>query len=145
MNTIIYKLLNKINKSRILEDIYLDNLYQFYIDESKIRNCEVNICESDFKKFFCIIYDVLGLRISSEEFEMISYGYLKLLIVDAIDGNKVDLRWFIKYIWYLNVCINDEVCTEKYEDCILFIQEKLIKEFNINENIKEKIGKSLSK
>lgn len=144
MNKLIYTLLNKINEPRNIEDKYLNYLYNFYVKESKIRNCEVNINEKDFRQIFKTIYDVLILKFEEKEFNQIVQFYLNLLIADAyFDGVKVDNKWFINHLWYLTIGIKDEKLINKYKDCIPFIQKQLIKEFNIKEKPKEKIKRKV--
>lgn len=39
--------------------------------------------------------------------------------------------------------MSNDVLLETYKDCIMFIQEKLIKEFNVEESTKDKIGRKI--
>lgn len=138
MNKVIYNLLNKVNKERILENNYLNNLLEFYTDS--IDKESIHIKEEEFKKIFSIIYDVLGLRISFDDFDTLCKNYLTYLIADSYDGHIVDLNWFINNIWYLTV---SNINTANYKDCILFIQNKLIKEFEIEEKPKTKVKRKI--
>lgn len=138
MNKVIYNLLNKVNKERILENNYLNNLLEFYTDS--IDKESIHIKEEEFKKIFSIIYDVLGLKISFDEFDTLCKNYLTYLIADSYDGYIVDLNWFINNIWYLTI---SNVNTNNYKDCILFIQNKLIKEFEIKEKPKTKVKRKI--
>lgn len=143
MNTITYNLLNKINEPRNINEFYLNSLYEFYEKSSKVLNYEINIKMDDFKKIFIIIHDILRFKISEEEFKIASENYLKLIIADASEGYNVDLKWFIKYIWYLDASISIKPYSEKYKDCIMFLQQKLINEFSIEEKHKEKIKRKI--
>lgn len=143
MNALIYNLLNKVHGQIQIDDNCLQNLYQFYVNGSKKLNYEIHISKEEFNKIFIIIYDVLRFKINDNEFESVANHYLKLLMADAVDRNMVDYNWFINHIWYFCIGkLNNDSC-EKYKDCIMFIQERLIKEFNIDENIKEKIGRKI--
>lgn len=92
---------------------------------------------------FNTIYEILRLRIDNKDFEIVSKHYLKLLMADAKDGNNVDLIWFINHLWYLYVGIENEINAKTYNDCIPFIQQSLIRQFNIEENIKEKVSRKI--
>ena len=61
-------------------------------------------------------------------------------MADAKDGENVDIVWLINHIWYLSVGISRIIDPLMYKDCIQFIQKTLIKKFNIDENIKEKVN-----
>ena len=143
MNSLTYNLLDKINKPRILDDTYLKDLYEYYEYASSDLGFDVNITKEDFGKTFSIIYDVLMLKVDEETLEQLIAHYLKLIIADAVDGNNVDLSWFINYIWYFCAGVQDITDTKQYRDCILFLQQKLIKEFKIKENTKKKIKRKM--
>ena len=64
-------------------------------------------------------------------------------MADALDGNIVNVEWFIEHIWYLCIGISNEIDKNKYKDCIPFIQSQLIKQFCIEEKIKEKISRKI--
>ena len=64
-------------------------------------------------------------------------------MADAKDGENVDIVWLINHIWYLSVGISRIIDHLKYKDCIQFIQKTLIKKFNIDENIKEKVSRKI--
>ena len=120
MNIVNYNLLKLINKEKTLENNYLDQLLNFYTNN--INKESIHISKQDFKKFFNIIYDVLSLRISDDNFDILCKKYLTYLIADSLDGYIVDLNWFINNIWYLTVSkINTNI--NSYNDCILFIQK----------------------
>lgn len=141
MNTIIYNLMNKINNTRILDEEYLENLYQFYTEKGTCLGYEPNIEQDDFKKIFTIVYDVLRLKINEEEFKVLSERYVKLLMHDAMDGYNVDYRWAIDHVWYLGAGLDNGA--KEYNDCIPFIQDKLIKEFAIKEKITETVKRKI--
>lgn len=139
MNTVIYSLLNKIESPKNVDEAYLDDLYELYKFGSLKCGYEVFISEKEFKQFFKVIHNVLRFRISDSEFEIVTDYYLRLLMADAVEGYEVDVKWFIDHVWYFNVVKSDDVDTKKYNDCLLFVQGCLIKEFEISESIKEKV------
>lgn len=141
MNEIIYKLLSKTNKKEPLNEDLLKKLYQEYDNGSKIFEYDKNISKDDFRRIFSTINDILRLRLNNEETKNAIYNYLYLLIADAKDGFNVDINWCIKYVWYL--CTETDNTSQKYKDCISFIQQKLIKEFNIKETVKEKVKRKI--
>ena len=108
MNNIIYSMLDKVNKQRIIDKLYLKDLYEYY-----------------------------------EECELLIGHYLKLIIADAKDGENVDLDWFINHVWYLCLGVEKKTNVKQYNDCIFFVQQKLIKEFNIKESRKEKVRRRI--
>lgn len=142
MNTVIYTLMNKINESRIIDQEYLENLYKYYEYGINVSNCQLEISKYEFERIITVIYDVLRLKISEEEFNIVINNYMNLLIADSRDNYNVDCNWFIDHSWYLVVGVS-ECDHEKYNDCILFIQKKLIKEFNINEKVMDKIKRKI--
>lgn len=139
MNTIIYNLLNKIESPKNVDEAYLNNLYELYKFGSLKCGYEVFISEEEFKRFFKVIYNVLRFRISDSEFEIVTDYYLRLLMADAVDGYEVNIKWFIDHVWYLHVVKSDCVDPTKYNDCPIFIQRCLVKEFELSEGIKEKV------
>lgn len=143
MNAVTYNLLNKVNDHKELNEESLENIYQYYLYLNRVLKFQTNITENDFKQLFNIIYDVLRFKISDEEFECICEHYLKLLAADAVDQKNINVSWFIHHIWYLSVGISDDIDVEKYRDCILFLQQRLIKEFGIGESLKESISRKL--
>ena len=143
MNQVIYYLLNKIHGTQTLDSKFQETLYKCYEYGSQVYNYNIEITKEDFQGVFSSIYDVLRFRIDDEDFRKLSEHYLELLIADARDGDFVDTKWLIDHVWYLYMGMQDEINTEKYRDCILFIQDKLTKKFNIEENLKEKIDRKL--
>ena len=143
MNRVSYYFLNKMHDVQILDQDYQEHLYQFYEYGSHMLNYNIEITKEDFQKVFNTIYGILRLRIDDKDFEKVSEHYLKLLTADARDGNNVDINWFINHVWYLCIGISDEIETEKYRDCIPFLQQGLIKKFNIEENLKEKARRKI--
>ncbi len=143
MNSIIYYILNRKNNARELEQEYLDDLYQYYQYGSVKLNYAVKIEQEDFQDVIRIIFSVLSLKLSDEDFRVVIDHYIKLLMADARDGNNVDITWFINHAWYLCVGISSEVETKKYRVYITFIQQKLIQRFNIKEDIKEKVSRKI--
>ena len=143
MNALIYTLLNKTNEYRILDDEYLNKLYEYYLNSSIKFDFELNLDEEDFNIIFSTIYDVLRFRISDEEFQIVIEHYLKLLVADARDGSFVNNKWCINHLWYLCVGLRNNINYENYNDCIIFIQNKLIEKLNVQENLKEKVTRRI--
>lgn len=145
MNNLIYVLLEKINKNKEFDkiDLYIESLYDFYINPNSNKEYKIDMTKGQFKTLINSIYDVLKYKIDKQEFRLVSTHYIKLLVVDAIVGNNVDINWAINHIHYLTVGRGNEMNTEKYKDCIMFIQDKLIKDFSIQENLKEKVNRKI--
>lgn len=149
MNNISYKLLNKLNgKANNIELINegdLELLYQQYIqDKNYIENqlkveIELGISQQDFFKMFYMIYDILKFYISKQEFIHLSNYYLLMLMMDYINGKKVDLYWCIYHIYYLSSAGRFLTKYDHYEDCLPFLQQQLIKQFAIKEKITDKM------
>jgi len=144
MNIVIYNLMNKINEPRIIDGEYLENLYQYYECHMNVCNCKIEISKSEFKEIITEIYNVLRLKISEDDFKnIIIKHYINLLIADSKDKYTVDCKWFIDKMWYLSVGIS-ECDTEIYKDCIPFIQQTLMKKFNLQEKLSDKIKRKIS-
>lgn len=143
MNYLTYNILNKINKTEELDNIHIEDLYDFYIKPQPYKEYKINISKEDFEKLISSIYDVLRFYINSQEFREVTTHYVKLLVADAMDGNKVDINWAINHIYYLTVGLSNKLKTDKYKDSIIFIQDKLMKEFSIQETLKEKINRKI--
>ena len=141
MNALIYNLLNKTNEYRILDDECLDKLYEYYLDASEKLKFDIHIVKDDFNLIISTIYDVLRFKITDDEFLMCVEYYLTLLVADAHDNNVVDNIWAINHLWYL--CISNDLPYEKYNDCIIFIQNKLLKELDIHETFSKKISRRI--
>ena len=72
------------------------------------------------------------------------YEYGSHMLNYNIEITKEDFqKVFINHVWYLCIGISDEIETEKYRDCIPFLQQGLIKKFNIEENLKEKARRKI--
>ena len=143
MNNIIYSMLDKVNKQRIIDKLYLKDLYEYYEEASVLFKFDKNINKDDFEKIFSTVYEVLTLRLNYEECELLIGHYLKLIIADAKDGENVDLDCFINHVWYLCLGVAKKTNIKQYNDCIFFVQQKLIKEFNIKESRKEKVRRRI--
>ena len=147
MNNAIYKLSSHFFNDKLnletLNKMGIENLYNFYQQGSKILNYNIDINKDEFQNIFELINKVLILRVSFDDCYKIEKHYLKLLMADARDGNIVDVRWFIEHAWYLCVGISSEIDTNKYKDCILFIQSQLIKQFCIKEKTSERISRKI--
>lgn len=143
MNSLVYDLLNKICPKIELNSMYLDNLYNLYQFDSDKFNYQIYINKEDFKKIFSIVYDVLRFKVSDDEFLEVSDHCTKLLIADARDRKCVDSKWIIDHIWYLSVGLHNSIDTSRYKDCIPFIQQMLIREFSIEESLKDKFSRKV--
>lgn len=143
MNSVSFYFLNKLNNPKDLDSKYLEDLYEYYEYGSQELHYDVNIEREEFQEVFRIIFSILQLKLSNEDFEIVANSYLKLLMADARDGNVVDIKWFIDHAWYLCVGAAKHVSTDNYKDCILFIQKSLIERFGIEENIKEKFKRKI--
>ena len=145
MNTLIYTLLEKINKNKEFDkaDVYIESLYDFYFNSSPYKEYKLDMTKGQFKSLLTSIYDVLKYKLNKQEFKEVTNHYVKLLVADVVDGNNVDLAWSINHIYYLTVGLNNEKLTEKYKDSVMFIQDKLIKDFSIEEKLNEKINRKI--
>lgn len=141
MNEFSYKFLNKVSEPRELGGDFVDKMYNFYDSSSRLFNCDVNLSRDEFEKIFVVTYDVLGLKIGKEKFERVSTNYLLLLIADAKDGIKVDSRWCIDHMWYF--CAGSRKFLGGSEECIPFIQDRLVKEFQVKERFNEEIKRKV--
>ena len=59
----------------------------------------------------------------------------------ALNGLYERQKQVIDHTWYLVIGLQNIINTDKYNDCIPFIQQMLVKEFNIEENLKNKISR----
>ena len=147
MNNVIYKLSSRFltdkEKLEILNNNVIEYLYNFYQQKSQILKIDININRKEFQNIFECINNVLILKVSEDDCYEIEKHYLILLMADALDGNIVDVKWFIEHIWYLCVGITNDIDKNKYKDCIPFIQLQLIKQFSIEEKLKEKIVRKI--
>ena len=143
MNTLQYYLLNKNHEKEVLDELYLNDFYKYFEKGSNIFNFEIKVSDSDFKSFFSIIYDVLRFRLDLSQFSEVAKDYLRLIIYDSFVGENVDIKWLINHIWYLSYCSNN-IDFSDYTDCIGYIQNRLVKEFDIQENLKQKVNRKVS-
>lgn len=143
MNSISYKLLNKLKYIELINEDDLELLYQQYLaNKNYIENqegleIEMELSKQDFLKMFQIIYDVLKFYISKQEFMDISNYYLCMLMIK--DREKVDLYWCIYHIYYLASAGRFFTKYDRYEDCLPFLQQRLMKQFNIKEKVTDKM------
>ena len=144
MNNLQYYLLNKHHGKEVLDESYLNDLYKYFEMGSGILGNGIKISDTDFKKVFSIMYDVLRFRLDSSQFSEIVEGFLQLLMHDAKDGKIVDVDWFVNHVWYLSYSFNDGESIPDYTDCIGFIQDRMVREFNIQENLKQKVNRKFS-
>ena len=144
MNQLQYRLLSKVVGERKLDGHYLENLWQDYCFYSEQYSFPIFFCKSDFVKIFSTTYDVLGLRISEEESKFVLNHYLGLLEQDAIDGSLVDVSWAIDHIWYCSIGNIESLDAKKYNDCIPFVQDRLMKEFQIMESFTDKVKRKVN-
>ncbi len=153
MNRIGYKLLNRLNdKVKYIEPVNEDDLellYQQYMtNKNYIENqegwkIEMELSKQDFLKMFQIIYDILKFYISKQEFTYIINDYLYMLMMDHIHGEKVDLYWCIYHIYYLSIAGRFLTKYEQYKDCLPFLQQQLMKQFDIKEKITDKMKRKI--
>ena len=145
MNKLIYTLMDKKSEPRIIDEEYLESLYEYYRHCLYICDRKLDIYKDQFKEIITVIYDVLRLKTTEEEFRnAIIKSYINLLIADSRDNYNVDCKWFIDHVWYLKVGVSSTECdTEKYSDCIPFIQETLMKKFNIQEKLSDKVKRKI--
>lgn len=143
VNKVSYYFLNQMYDVQALSQDYQEHLSQVYEYGSHMLNYNIEITKGDFQEVFNTIYSILRFRIDDKDFEKVSEHYLKLLMADARDGNNVNVNWFINHVWYLCVGISNEIDIKTYRDCISFIQQILIKKFDIQENIKEKVRRKI--
>lgn len=145
MNNLIYILLEKANKNKEFPNIdsYIEYLYSSYINLNFYKNYEINISKSEFKTLINSIYDVLKYKLTKEEFEKVCFHYIKLLVSDAIENKSIDITWSINHICYLTLGFEDIKIRDKYKDTVLFIQDKLIKDFVIKETKIEKVKRKI--
>lgn len=139
MNILSYYLLNRSssNLSTLNQD-YVERLYQYYVNEGQVLNYNININKENFIEIFNTIFDVLKLKIDNATYKIISEHYLNLLMVDANEGENVDIIYAINYLWYLGIGVSQDIDTKEYRDLIPIIQQQLIHKFQIKESIKEK-------
>ncbi|MBR1413805.1 MAG: hypothetical protein IJ574_03960 [Bacilli bacterium] len=147
MNDVIYKLLNKTNGYKELSEDNFNELYNYfnmYINRLKELNIssDHNISDEELYKIFRKSYDVLRFRVSDSEFKKICENYITLLVADIYDGFNVNLEWAVQHLYYLVVGLsNSNIDTERYSDCIVYIQDKLMNEFTIQETWKKKLAR----
>ena len=143
MNNINFYLLNKLHGKQVLSKEKQSALYDYFVSCSATLDVYVSISEDDFKKVFKIIYEVLSLYIDDHEFAEVSENYIKLLLADACDHEVVDLKHFIDHIFYLCVGMQDKELVQVYKECVPFIQQRLIRIFNIEESLKDVAARKL--
>ena len=151
MNEVIYYLLNKLHGSKVIDNAFLEKLFYFYIRNSELVGANVYISRDEFDRIISVIWDVLKFRLNDDEFLEVITNYLSLLVVDAKADNIVDVNWFIKYIWYLGISsanssylgyFND-INISEFNDCIPFVQKRLIEEFAICEKRVDKVKRKI--
>lgn len=79
MNAISFFLLNKIYNPRELDTTYLEDLYQYYESVSQELGYDINLKKEEFQDVIRVIFSVLSLRISDEDFGTVIENYIKLL------------------------------------------------------------------
>ncbi len=144
MNILSYYLLNRTssNLSTLNQD-YVERLYQYYVNGGQALNYNININKENFIEIFNTIFDVLKLKIDNATYKIISEHYLNLLMVDANEGENVDIIYAINYLWYLGIGVSQDIDTKEYRDLIPIIQQQLIHKFQIKESIKEKVRRKI--
>ncbi len=144
MNILSYYLLNRTssNLSTLNQD-YVERLYQYYVNGGQVLNYNININKESFIEIFNTIFDVLKLKIDNATYKIISEHYLNNLMVDANDGENVDVIYAINYLWYLGIGVSQDIDIKEYRDLIPIIQQQLIHKFKIKESIKEKVRRKI--
>lgn len=113
------------------------------MNEGQVLNYNININKENFIEIFNTIFDVLKLKIDNATYKIISEHYLNLLMVDANEGENVDIIYAINYLWYLGIGVSQDIDTKEYRDLIPIIQQQLIHKFQIKESIKEKVRRKI--
>ena len=140
MNKLQYYLFCKHHGKEVLEESYMEELYSYFMKlDSDLRN--ITLSKNDFFDIITCIYDVLRFNLNDEEFHRVILRYIQLIMADIVDGNVVDVKWFINHVWYMST---NQVDGFDYQDSILFIQNKLVKQFDIRESFKEKVYRKTS-
>ena len=148
MDYLQYTLLNKLNKK---ENNYL------FIDE--LSNNYIELLNKIFKKsgvyykpqiskddIICIYenaYNVLRFRLSKEEFIIICDNYINNIVCDQLSGNNIDFEWLINHIYYFIFKLNNKSIVEKSYDSILLIQDIIVKQSDIQDNLKSYLDRRI--
>ena len=120
---------------------YINDLYNIYTKSLNRFNHSFIISKNQFYKIFYTIFDVLNLRnidldVIKNQCEM----YLYNVIADSICG-EINLKWFIDKMWYLSIGIEGNI--NAFRDTIPFIQDKLLKELEIDDKLTEKLNRKI--
>lgn len=75
---------------------------------------------------------------------MVLNHYLGLLECDAMAGSLVDEVWAIDHIWYCATADFKSLDSKKYGDCLPLVQEKLIKELQVEESFSDKVKRKIN-
>lgn len=142
MNFMQYKLENYIYQNYIYPknwlEKYPDELYRKFSDlVVKTTEKNVDITLEEFKQLIVELYDILKLKMSTEDFYKVTEHYVVSLLADGVANKKITLSWCLDQIWYLTTYYDKKV-TEKYREDIPFIQNRLYKKFKIQEKFTEK-------
>ena len=143
MNDITFALYKKLDGDLELRPLLMDRILKnisVYNDELKLKPF---LNDLQFIILFNSIYSVLGHKINAADYVDICDNFIKLLIADQLDGEHIDIKWIINHIYYLCLGNVDQKIVSKYRDDIIFVQEKLIDEYDIRENFGEKVGRKI--
>lgn len=142
MNKLDYKLLDSFHIEGVLNEEYLNHLYDFYYTSSVELECIAKVSKEDFNKFFIVIYDSLKSKINDLDFENLSKFYVKLIIHDEINNKDVDIDWFINNIYYFTFSLQSEAINN-CKNLLKKAKQKLIAEIHNNESkVKKKTKKN---
>lgn len=143
MNNLEYKFLNWLNQKQNHEafDIHQFSQEQYeHLNElsKKILKEELGLSSLEFEKILTQIYNVLKLRITDREWNVVITHYLYRLSADCVlEFQKIDLNWCLDKLFYL-VTWTEKKVTRKYADDLLYIQDQLYEQFEIQETFLEK-------
>ena len=142
MNNLDSELLEK-NDLLIIDDDYFKNLFISFCYRCEKEKINILISQIEFIEIIRTIYEVLKFKINDEFCDNIIKIYLRLIIVDAKEGNTIDINWFIFHLYYLSNNFITTINKEDYIKYIPFIQDTLIRKFDVKENSFKKLTRSL--
>lgn len=100
MNKSLFYKINTIYGDKYLSDDYCNDLYEYYVYGGKVFCYDVNVSSDDFSKFFSIVYNEIGSKISMDDFKKLSLQYVQLMMAEARVGKVVDINYFISSFVY---------------------------------------------
>ncbi len=150
MNDLEYSILKKLQEKRssndILNDVVVEELCSEFFDKARILRITDNISltKEEFKKIIISIYSVLPIKLSKKkDIKKLSQNYIMLLLADAIDDWNIDKDWAINHLWYLSMG-RENIKKDDLFPLIVYMQKKLLKEFNIKEKITDKTKRKVA-